>query len=277
MRRNWILVIAVLFCTQAASSRASQPAPPGIPRFNVSLMPQGSPSVGKPFEILVRAGSFQHSRDALGDVRVRLPSGVELLEGDTNRVVHVSSYWMGKQDNVWRITVRATAPGSHEIRASMRVQGARQKTTYDEMEVRLTLDLLADSNRYDRDSRAVRYERVDAGRRFRYGGEHMVLIDGPEYWRTDANLDMAPPEEMGGEPAVCDCGLTEQRVVRFVVTVGSDGSVSWVEPRQRSEDPRVVAAATEEVRKRRFRPSLIQGKPVANWAVVDVAVQADAK
>jgi hypothetical protein len=75
---------------------------------------------------------------------------------------------------------------------------------------------------------------------------------------------------------VCaDCGLEGPKALRYVVTVGIDGRVRWIEPRQTdaAEDARVLRAAEKALKKWRFRPSRIDDRPIANWAEVDVTVR----
>jgi hypothetical protein len=274
MRMVTVLVF-LLVLASSESAQASEPFMAGQPGFGMLLLVQGTPRVNESFEIIVSAGSARHAANSIGEARVRLPKGLALEHGELSRKVHPSSHWLGTQDSRWRIRVRAEHTGEYVIGGYLRIPTSSQ--SYDEMETRLRIDMRADTSTFDPSSRAARFERVDGDKRYRYGWKHMVLIDEPELWMTDANVQLDPPVEVDHAPAVCDCGLKKPRTIRLIVTVGADGSVRWIEPRQRSqdEDARVIAAAEKAVRNRRFIPTRLNGRAVPNWATVNVVVQED--
>ncbi len=136
----------------------------------------------------------------------------------------------------------------------------------------------------------TRFERVyGRSQRFRYGGVraargegttglvikpgHMVFIDRSEGVLSD---DIVDHPEVRAVPTVhCgNCGLAAPAKVRFFVTVGNKGDVTWVEPRPAlAEDTVLVATAKEALKTVRFVPARTkQGVGVADWAEVDVVV-----
>jgi hypothetical protein len=273
--RVFTAALLVLALNSPRLVQASEPFMAGEPRFGILLLVQGTPRVNEPFEIIVSAGSARHAANSIGEAHVRLPKGLVLEHGELNRKVHPSSHWLGTQDSRWRIRVRAEKRGEYVIGGYLRIPTSSQ--SYDEMETSLRIDMRAETSTFDPSSRAARFERVVGDKRYRYGWKHMVLIDEPELWMTDANVQLEPPAEIDRTPAICHCRLKKATTVRLVVTVGTDGNVKWIEPRQKSqdEDARVIAAAERAIRKRRFIPTQLNGRPVANWAAVDVLVQED--
>ena len=59
--------------------------------------------------------------------------------------------------------------------------------------------------------------------------------------------------------------LGDQGEVRLDVYVGTDGSVLDVVVVQRSGSPLLDQTAVDTVRKWRFKPATVDGKPVAEW------------
>lgn len=59
--------------------------------------------------------------------------------------------------------------------------------------------------------------------------------------------------------------MGEQGTVRLDVHVGADGGVLEVQVRQSSGSAALDRAASEGVRKWRFRPATVDGQPVAEW------------
>jgi len=233
------------------------------------------PQIGEPFRFFIEAGAFSH-RDAIGTVRIRLPDGILATKGELERKVHVSDLWMGPSDNTWNVYLTPTRAGKYAIRGWIRVQRPNDAENYDEMESRIDLEIRPDTVIYDRWSRGVRYERRANGQLFRYGGEHMVLIDAPEEWMAETTDPIEPAQLITPPKVECsDCELSDTLTLRYVVTVGEDGRVRWIEPNdQRSlVERRVIAAAEAAMKGWRFRPARIGGRPIAQWAVVDVEIR----
>jgi hypothetical protein len=267
-----------------ASAGATQPNPPGwraIPHFGVLLTVAEDPvpRLGEKFRVRVDATS-QAPRDVTGEVRIAVPSGIEVVEGDVARQIHPNPTQtptrIVPRDYEWDLWLRPTRAGKFTIRGHISIPGGAANS-WDESECALDLEVRADSVIVPRFSRTLRHERIADGQRFRYGGKHMVLIDGPEPWLADAHGQQSDPEAIDRPEGMCvGCGLAEPKSLRYAVTVGTDGRVRWIEPRRPdapSEDPRVLEAAENALKRWRFRPARIGERAIANWAEVDVVVQ----
>jgi hypothetical protein len=233
------------------------------------------PRLGEKFRIAIESGG-QGLRDAVGKVHIEIPPGIDIVEGDTDREARANPEFGGPLRADWDLWLRPTRAGKFTIRGSISIPRGTANS-WDESECALDLEVRADSVIVPRFSRALRHERVADGLRFRYGGKHMVLIDGPEPWLADAHGPQSDPEVIDRPEGVCaGCGLAEPRSLRYAVTVGTDGAVRWIEPRRPSapsEDPRVLEAAENALKRWRFRPARIGERAIANWAEVDVVVQ----
>lgn len=277
MRFTAALATAVLLLAGwAHPGSATKPFLPGEPRFGVSMSVRGAPRAGEALTVLVLAGSSQHGRSALGKVHIAVPAGIEIVAGDTTRQVHATGLWIGPIDPPWVLVLRATRPGKYVLRGSAVFASPQNPTSWDEMEAELGLEVRPDTVLFDPWSHALRYTKMDHGRRFRYGWEHMVLLEEPDPWFDETAKPRTAPAAIEQPTAVCHgCGLSGPEEVRCVVTVGTDGRVRWIEPRAASappEDARVVKAAEDAVRQWRFRPAQIAGRAISDWAEVEVTV-----
>lgn len=277
------MLCAAAMLLPPAVTLATQPARgSGEPRFGILLVVSDDPPprLGETFRIHVAAGSSQSLRDAIGIVKLTVPKGFEVVKGDTKRKVHPSNNWMGKQDARWDLYLRPTRLGRSQIRGSILISRGSSRR-WDESECALDIDVRSDTVITPRASRALRYERVTDGSRFRYGYEHMVLISEPEPWIRDLRGERTEAIPISSPAAVCvGCGLKAPAEVNLVVTVGVDGEVKWIEPRaasQASDDPRVLASAEAVLQKWRFQPYRVGDRPIANWVAVRVQVLPESK
>jgi len=272
---------ALLVCLPAVillspSATASLPVSwPAAPRFGVLLTVADDPSprLGEKFRIRVAAGGG--TKTAVGEVHIAIPDGFQVVAGDTSRQVHPSNNWMGPQDREWDLYLRPTRTGVSTLRGWIRIARAPSQG-WDESESVLDFDVRADTVIVRRFSRAIRHERVVDRQRFRYGWQHVVLIDGPEEDVEGNRAAESSPQAIATQTGTCrGCGLTEPRAVRLVVTVGVDGTVRWIEPRPASaapEDSRVIDAAEQAVKRWLFRPARLGDRAIPNWAEVEVTV-----
>lgn len=187
-------------------------------------------------------------RDAVGEVRIEIPPGIEAVEGDTAREARANPQFGGPLRADWDLWLRPIRTGKYTIRGWIRIpRGAPQ--SWDESECALDLEVRSDS----------------------------VVVDAPESWLADTHGTQIDPEAIDKPAAVCaDCGLNEPTALHFAVTVGTDGTVRWIEPRAPDappEDPRVLQAAESTLKNWRFRPARIGDRAIANWAEVDVVVR----
>ncbi|HEX6030907.1 MAG TPA: hypothetical protein VFY90_05710 [Tepidiformaceae bacterium] len=270
----WAVLISLVLASSAHASKAATGT--GEPRFGLLLTVANEPQprLGERFRIRVEAGGIG-PRDAVGRASISIPDGFTVEEGDTGRDLHANARWGGGPRGEWDLYLRPTRPGKFTIRGWVRIPRSTPRS-WDESECVLDLDVRDDSVIVPRFSRTLRHERIVEGQRFRYGGQHMVLIDGPEPWLAEASGPPSDPEPIDTPVAECrDCGLTGPKVMRYAVTVGTDGSVRWIEPRRPDappEDSRVLAAGESALRRWRFRPARIGDRVVANWAEVEVSV-----
>jgi len=256
--------------------------------FGVGLRIGVTPHLGEVFPLRVTAESAQHAGDCPGRVRIAIPAGIEVVKGDTARDVHVSIRDMKHIDSEWLVFLRPVRTGQYQIRGTLSI--SCPNGTGDETETLLDLTMRQDTTIVF-GGYPTRFERVYGGsQRFRYGGVraapgegttglvikpgHMVFIDRSERVLSDNVVDHP---EIAAVPTVhCGkCGLAAPTEVRFFVTVGNKGDVTWVEPRPAlaEEDTVLVATAKEALKTVRFVPARTkQGLAVADWAEVDVVV-----
>ncbi|TMQ56742.1 MAG: hypothetical protein E6K76_12220 [Candidatus Eisenbacteria bacterium] len=286
--RSRIRFFFVAFCVVVPSiGWCHKPMEPGVPYFGLGLSISVVPHIGQIFPLRARAGSSQHGVDCLGDVRIEVPSGIEVLAGDTSRKVHVSRWEREHFDQEWVVSLRVSRTGKYRIRGELRIP-CGEPTVWDESETLVDLDVRQDTTLvhggYD-----TRFERIRDGKRFRYGGGHlvrvdstnalifqrghMVLIDSTEALLPDDISER--PLVMSAPHAKCpECGLVAPKALRFIVTVGSNGSVTWIESRPAAETPPVLASAEQALKRYVFRPARAKGgRPVADWAEVEVIVE----
>ena len=260
---------------------------PGVPYFGLNLRTAVVPHVGEIFPLRVTAGSSQHGVDCLGDVRIEVPSGIDVVGGDTSRKVHISSWVEARDfDQEWVVSLRPSRTGKYQIRGTLRIP-CGDPPTWDETETLLDLDVRQDTTLVH-GGYSTRFDQIRDGKRFRYGGGHlvridstnalifqrghMVLIDSTEALLPDDVTER--PQALHAPHGICrDCGLTAPRVVHYAVTVGTNGEVTWFEPPGGGQqDARIVAAAQYALKQYRFRPARGKGRPVADWAEVEVLV-----
>lgn len=284
-----VILMALISVAVPSVGGASQPTQPGEAYFGLNLIPSGQPRLGEVFPLRVMAGSAVGTK-CIGEVRIQVPREVEVVSGDTFRTAHVSPRWMGPQDAEWTLRLRPSQVGRFTIRGTLRVSCGEPNSWRQETETLVDLDVRSDTTLVH-GGYPTRYEQVVGGIRFRYGGArlerdsvshqlvlrpgHMVRIDSSEALLKDDITDR--PQLMDSPHAVCgDCVLSEPVRVRRAVTVGADGSVTWIEPPSAGElpeDPRIVAAAEEALKRFHFRPARGRGRAVADWAEVNVIVE----
>ncbi len=276
MVRMIVTVAVLLLSLAAAIGEASQGLLAGQGGFGLSMVVIGPVYLARPFPIMVDAWSTRHGKNTVAEVHITVPDGIDLIEGDTLRRPHVSHVWMGgPRDSEWELKLRPSRAGHYEIHGWLKIPRDRPDA-WDETDCLILMDVRPDTTLFTRGS-ATFVTRVGGNQRFAYGGDHMVLLDqdGP---RPPGPI-ISKPEPV--DPPVMsecrDCGLTEPIIIKFAVTVGAGGRVTWIEPPRRGEkpfEPRVRAAAEEALRRWQFRAARTEsGRPVADWAEVDVVVK----
>jgi len=274
----WIAVLAFLFTNGSASGNWGHMK--GQPGFSFEVVPTVSHIVGSPdVRLIVRAYSAGCRKDDTGIVRFVIPAGTFIKEGEQFRTVHTSGCWSGPPDCEYQVVLRVSGQGDLPIRTQFKFLTA-DPGVWDEQDGMLAMLVSGDTITLGQ-YRPLRTERINHGKRFRYGGEHMVAIDGPDDPGEGA-IESKPEAIAQAKGSCVGCGRGRAvEVVRMAVTVGPDGQVRWVEPSSpgaSAMDPRVWDAATTAVKQWRFRPSMtVRGRPTADWAVVDVVVETPAE
>lgn len=114
---------------------------------------------------------------------------------------------------------------------------------------------------------------VTNGQAFRYGGLYPVAVD-PGDSLSPPSFD-SRPELTEGEAIECKgCGLSDTVVVEAVVTVGKNGTVTWIRPGPvwPGISSQAWNAVQDGLHHYRFRPAYSQGRPVADLSILQVRV-----
>jgi len=217
----------------------------------------------------VLAESAGHSPGARADVIVTLPPDFQIVEGQSSRKdLRVDVNARRNDDQTWRLRVRPRKRGDFVIQTRMRIQDGpvRDECEWD------TKVHVADTTLVEMPTE-IWSEREEGGKRYRYGGRYMVLMDrdDPRPLRIDQE-----PEAVVRPEGHCDgCASRDSLVIPIAITVGRMGTVTWIVRPEVSVplDPRVIAAAEGAVRKWRFKPATAHGIAVAEWAIADVVVR----
>jgi len=242
----------------------------GVPEFAAAVSPRPVEldSAGV-FGVGAWAESSGHRSSALAEVTVKLPPSFQVVQGQLSRKdLHVDVSAARKEDRFWSLQLRALAPGDYAIDTDLRIVDGKVK---DESEWRTSVHV-GDTITVQNPSE-VWSEREEGGKRYRYGGRYMVLLDG--YYPKPLHIDHEPVPVVKPDGICSKCDATDSLVIPMAITVGTKGSVTWVIRPEVSVkiDPRVIHAAEDVIRKWRFQPATAQGVPVAQWAIADVVVR----
>jgi hypothetical protein len=92
--------------------------------------------------------------------------------------------------------------------------------------------------------------------------------------RSPRQINSRPELLKGSEIHCRNCGLSGEVMIPVVVTVGKNGSVTWIRPRPPADpiDPRIWAAVLEGLELYQFQPALSPEGPVADYADLRVRV-----
>jgi len=262
-------VLAVAILGVAPTPATSEDLPEGAPLFGISMAAPWRTDTSGAWTLVIETWSGRHRGASTGTARVEVGPGADVVSGETSRTVHVSDDWKGPRDRRWLLTLRRTGDRVR-IRGSLHIPGPPGPFYYESV-----LELGFDGDTIIlRDSRTTVQEGVLDGRRFRFGGEYPVAI-GDEETESPQTIEARPVLVEGDEIPCHKCGLTEATELQLVVTVGTNGAVTWVRPGARfegvSKGP-ALAVAEDGVRRYHFRPARSQGRPVADYAVVRVRV-----
>ena len=249
-----------------AEGRASSMALRGQPPFAFGASYVEEPSVGRPIRLRITCTGF-YDASASSQVSIDVPSGLEVVEGETNRVLSPLS------DDGWFLTLRPTRQGKFRIHGTMRTTCA---THVDEAEFQLSIQVLGNRTTGEL-SRPLRLERVEGGQRFRYGYDYLVPIPGAQMVTQGAiEAEGGKPQILESRSGQCsECRLPAPVTVLVRVLVDERGRVSdseYVGP-DRDLSPAIIEAAKAAARNWRFRPAHAAGITTPDRTVVEVPVQ----
>lgn len=257
------LLTAVSLAVSVGLSFASKGLPEGAARFSVYL--SVSQGLDRSDEFVVNVWSWfppNAKRPAL--VRVDVISGAQVVHGEIEHEV---------TDSGGSFPVRLRRAGTEpiELRCTLRLPGEGPSSYY---LARSLLVMRVEGNQLvETQNRLLQQIGVLNGIRFRYGAEYPVVVDEDE---TESPVEFsARPQLLRASTAKCEsCGLKGPIDVEAVVTVGRDGSVTWIRPKPLGEgiENEVWEAAKRELMGFRFQPALSRGKAVADYAIVSVKV-----
>jgi hypothetical protein len=232
----------------------------------VSIAPRSFESTGEATLVFWVNNYYRDSRGE-GDVRISLPRGVQVLEGDL--VHHVRFDTGERSDWYWVMKVKADTPGAYTVKANLLVHFA--SGLYEEGEYESQMNLTP--GHPSGVGRCVWAERKVDGKRFAYAGNYLVLMDPGEDHLADP-IDRGPESEYDVDGSCRDCGCDSTVIARMILTVGSGGEVRWIRP-DGPIDPKVTAAAEGALRKWKFRPATAKGRRVPYWATAQVRVHCE--
>ncbi len=211
------------------------------------------------------AGAYDST--VTGKALVHLPPGLRLLSGDTLYSGHP-----GARGQQWTLSLVPELVADYEIRASLRVSAPHGT---DESDMALAFHVGRDTA-WSAYTRTTRLETIRGGQRYRYGGQFLVPISGPESVTSgDIEHGGAKAKAIFAAPARCPTCETPSSI-SYVVLLNEQGEISRIRPRWATR--RIPApsdsAARAALRTWRFAPSRAKGRPVADWLIVDVPVHA---
>ena len=271
MSRPILLFAVVLPLLAPRGTFAASPADMrGVAEFAAAVSPRPvEVDSGGVFGLGAWAESSGHRPSALAEVTVTLPPSFQVIQGQLSRKnLHVDVSASRKEDRFWSLQLRALTPGDYAIDTDLRIVDGKIR---DESEWRTNVHV-GDTVTVQNPSE-VWSEREEGGRRYRYGGRYMVLLDGN--YPKPLHIDQEPVPLVKPDGICAKCDAPDSLVIPVAITVGSKGSVTWVIRPEVSIkiDPHVIAAAESAIRKWRFQPATAQGVPVAQWAIAHVVVR----
>jgi len=219
--------------------------------------------VGKPVRVWFSMDG-RYNGGALGTARIRLPSGLRLLTGDT--------LFVGRPGSEWVLKAVPEGEGDYVITGSLTF--TRSDGIVDESDMRLAFSLRGEKASIE-GSEPTRFETLRNGQRYRYGGRFLVPIDGAEAI-TQADIERSGRRASGPRVLETSCASCKgDQVLPMVAFIGADGRVVGGQLRNSLRRFRedLVAAAMEAMGTAQYRPAQAKGKAVADWLLVDVRVR----
>lgn len=259
-RAQWIAVLALALSVRAGGAYVGQE---GAERFAFGAWVMGAPRLGQPITLRVTMRG-EYADTVTGLARVSLPAGAQLVSGDTLRRAHPA-----RGDAEWEIRFLPALVGRHEIHGVLRIEDVGGPV--DESEFVLPLEVKTDTVLVG-GSQTIRTEHVRGRQRYRYGGEYLVPIDGPEYI-TQGDI-MSKPRILQRQSAVDSLSRSASVVrVPFVVFIDRQGRLRDARLRGGSRNTLLERLARQALQRWTFAPAMTKaGHPVDDWLEVGVDV-----
>lgn len=199
-----------------------------------------------------------------GEARIVIPSGIALVAGDTLHRARPRG-----PEAEWELVIQPLAVGRHEIRGYVRIEDLAHNI--DEGEFVLPLEIRMDTVLVG-GSQTIRMEFVHGSQRYRYGGEYLVPIDGPEYI-TQSDI-ASKPRILQRQSAVDSLSRsTSSARIPFVVFIDRQGHLRDARLRGGSRNVQLERLAREALLRWTFAPATTRaGQPVDDWLEVRVEV-----
>jgi hypothetical protein len=211
-----------------------------------------------------------------GHARISVVGAGTVVDGDGPRRIPASPNSPVNLD--WTLKLRGNGIGRVDVRGEVRFPGTSPRS-YELHEALLKFDVSETGVRLV-ESRTVRQISVREGRKFRYAGLFLVAIDDDE--EEDPRQVEARPQLVHGPIVYCgECALLAPVEIPVVVTVGKGGKVTWVsaignlQGKALSETAR--SAIKKELAQFNFRPAAANGRPIADYARVNVTLAPNEK
>jgi hypothetical protein len=266
--RSWLIVCAVALSAPAKGSVIAPGSPPLFLNGDfVALPTAGQPGVLRIF------ASGRYSQTQTAKVTLRIPSGLRVLRGSLSRTIHTYGDY---PDSLWDVVLMPKHSGTFEITGTM-VVDVDGSPARDEMDFTTALHFFPDSIAAS-PGRAIRYEQVVGGRRYRYGRWHMVPIRRSEQITVD-DIDV-PAAVLKKTPARCATCDPELVRISADVTLDEHGRMVAIHmlpievPSGRviAPDSSMTNAAKESLHHWKFSPSRARGRSVADELHVGIDV-----
>lgn len=263
------VLIGVVFGWSPADAK-QLPFPEAVAPCGISLWSNPQADTSGVWSLVVAVGCQECEPSAVGLVRVAVEEGAQVVSGDTVRRVH-PRLRSSPRDSQWQLVLRKVGPAPVSIRATLRVpESGDSSFAYFEQTLKLGFQGTQNSVL---ENRTVVQIAVKNGQTIRYGGPYQVMVD-PDDIQSPSSFDSHPELIEGGAIQCKACGLRDTVKVEVVFTVRRDGTVTWIRPTEMTGavSGQIWNAVQDGLHHYRFRPAYSEGRPVADFSILQVRV-----